>query len=198
MNYHQYILSPQWQAKRAERFAIDDGKCVVCKQPATEVHHLTYEQLGNEDVLHTLVSVCAYCHRLFDDVERFFQYRRRRHAADTAYQYIRREVSYGMAIDSIQPELVGPLDYALQSARRSTEPILEGNQEDFQQTLEDGQRLRRDGAHRVYRRSLSFRRRANHSSTCDRGYAYQRRQTQQGRNARKVRRFLRRARDIAL
>ena len=53
--------SAQWKTVRAERLAADFGLCVLCKSPAAEVHHVTYENVGAEK-LEDLRSVCRNCH----------------------------------------------------------------------------------------------------------------------------------------
>lgn len=63
-DYRQYLTTETWAKKRAERLAIDGGVCQACLvQPATEVHHLNYFNIGHEDPLTDLVSVCHPCHR---------------------------------------------------------------------------------------------------------------------------------------
>jgi len=61
--YSAYLLSPKWHAKRAKVLARDRNTCRAegCGKPATQVHHLTYERVGDE-LLDDLVSVCDDCH----------------------------------------------------------------------------------------------------------------------------------------
>ena len=61
-NYLEYLLSPEWQAKRAERLKLDNYKCTVCGQEDfLEVHHLTYVRLGRER-MEDLRTLCEDCH----------------------------------------------------------------------------------------------------------------------------------------
>jgi 5-methylcytosine-specific restriction endonuclease McrA len=65
--YEKYIKSEQWEAKRQERIKID-GCCVMCGRPldkirSVQVHHISYERLGAEDVYTDLVTLCGTCHR---------------------------------------------------------------------------------------------------------------------------------------
>ena len=53
--------STQWKKIRKERLEYDNGLCVFCKAPAKEVHHVTYENVGNESVA-DLRSLCSVCH----------------------------------------------------------------------------------------------------------------------------------------
>ena len=45
---------------------VDESKCFVCSLQCTgstgNVHHLTYERVGKEDVWNDLVTLCKRCH----------------------------------------------------------------------------------------------------------------------------------------
>jgi len=60
--YGEYLQSPGWQAKR---IPVLKRCCHVCEgcgmSNATEVHHLTYQNVGNE-FLFELVGLCKDCH----------------------------------------------------------------------------------------------------------------------------------------
>jgi hypothetical protein len=57
-DYEAYLLSPEWDDKRALVLKRARGICEGCGEvPATEVHHLTYTHVGNE-LLWQLVAVC--------------------------------------------------------------------------------------------------------------------------------------------
>lgn len=70
--YNDYIRnSPEWKRRRRLVFKRCTGICEGCgERPATEVHHLTYEHLGNE-FLWELRGVCRECHERFHGVEPF-------------------------------------------------------------------------------------------------------------------------------
>lgn len=59
--YDRYIHSPAWRTKADERMQIDDCICQVCGRAASDVHHLTYDRFGNEE-MSDLVSLCRECH----------------------------------------------------------------------------------------------------------------------------------------
>jgi 5-methylcytosine-specific restriction endonuclease McrA len=60
--YEAYLLSPEWDDRRALVLKRARGICEGCGEvPATEVHHLTYTHVGNE-LLWQLVAVCRNCH----------------------------------------------------------------------------------------------------------------------------------------
>lgn len=67
--YKRYIHSDEWKQKEQDRMAIDEFKCVMCGRPSEktrhglQVHHITYRNLGHEDVLTDLVTLCAPCHK---------------------------------------------------------------------------------------------------------------------------------------
>lgn len=61
--YDFYIKSKKWRGKRIERLKIDDFRCARCGSEINlQVHHLNYENLGNEDVENDLVTLCRKCH----------------------------------------------------------------------------------------------------------------------------------------
>jgi hypothetical protein len=63
--YTKYLSSPEWKSKRARVLIRDEYRCTAkrngCTKHATEVHHLTYANVGNEP-LEDLTSVCRNCH----------------------------------------------------------------------------------------------------------------------------------------
>nr|WP_169605364.1 HNH endonuclease [Microscilla sp. PRE1] len=64
-NYYKYLLhleSDYWKRIRLKVIERDKGVCQECKENiATEVHHLTYDNLYQER-LEDLISVCQSCH----------------------------------------------------------------------------------------------------------------------------------------
>ena len=60
--YSEYLKSPEWRAKRLKVLARAKGICEGCGEVhATQVHHLTYERVGDE-LLFDLVAICDECH----------------------------------------------------------------------------------------------------------------------------------------
>lgn len=63
--YNAYINSQEWRSRANQRIRMDEGKCQArlkgCTHVAVQVHHLSYDHLGNEP-LWELVSVCVECH----------------------------------------------------------------------------------------------------------------------------------------
>jgi 5-methylcytosine-specific restriction endonuclease McrA len=61
--YKQYLRSPEWRRKRVAVILRAKGRCELCGiGPATNIHHITYRNLGNEP-LDDLQGVCLRCHK---------------------------------------------------------------------------------------------------------------------------------------
>lgn len=69
IEYNQYITSAAWEAKKEERKKVDNYRCVCCGRSeehtrrGLQVHHITYERLGRENVYTDLCTVCGSCHK---------------------------------------------------------------------------------------------------------------------------------------
>ena len=66
--YKCYIRSDEWEEKKAQRMELDGYKCVMCGRPkancrSMQVHHVTYKNLGHEDILSDLCTLCGSCHK---------------------------------------------------------------------------------------------------------------------------------------
>ena len=66
--YKRYIRSPEWEQKKQERMKIDHYSCVMCGRSrehcrTLQVHHITYKNLGHENVYTDLCTVCGSCHK---------------------------------------------------------------------------------------------------------------------------------------
>jgi len=67
--YNFYLSSPAWQEKRRNILERDNHTCLFCgTNTATQVHHLSYDNLGNETEFE-LISVCHPCHQTIHDIE---------------------------------------------------------------------------------------------------------------------------------
>jgi 5-methylcytosine-specific restriction endonuclease McrA len=61
--YHAHLDSHEWQVLRRKVFRRCNGICEGCgEQPATQVHHLSYDRMGHE-MLFDLVGICEKCHK---------------------------------------------------------------------------------------------------------------------------------------
>ena len=65
--YDKYIHSAGWRRKAGQRLEMDGHVCQVCGREATEVHHLTYDRFGNEE-MNDLVSLCQECHKKAEEL----------------------------------------------------------------------------------------------------------------------------------
>lgn len=65
--YERYIHSSAWRDKADERLNLDKHTCQVCGGEASDVHHLTYDRFGHED-MSDLVSLCRACHKKAEEI----------------------------------------------------------------------------------------------------------------------------------
>jgi len=67
MDYASYLASPRWCEIRKEALARAGGRCQVCgNRMSLEVHHNSYENLGEEEP-EDLCVLCDECHELFSE-----------------------------------------------------------------------------------------------------------------------------------
>src|SRR5438874_456134 len=67
--YREYLESPEWQSRRLLALQHAGHRCQVCNSPdGLEVHHRTYERIGNEE-LEDLTVLCHRCHEIFHEQE---------------------------------------------------------------------------------------------------------------------------------
>lgn len=59
--YQIYLKSESWQIKRQQVIERDNGFCRRCSSKGTDVHHLHYNNIYNED-LNDLILLCRSCH----------------------------------------------------------------------------------------------------------------------------------------
>ena len=70
--YNDYLSSLYWLEKREAVLKRDNNKCCICGGLANQVHHLTYQRVGNE-LLDDLISICAQCHtNLHQEQDKFY------------------------------------------------------------------------------------------------------------------------------
>lgn len=61
VRYEEHLSSKAWQELRQQVIARQNGLC-RCGSPGTDVHHLTYQRLGKEQ-LEDLELLCRACHQ---------------------------------------------------------------------------------------------------------------------------------------
>lgn len=60
--YNDYLNSPEWAHNRKKVIRRANGVCEGClENPATEVHHLSYQHVGYE-FMFELIALCNTCH----------------------------------------------------------------------------------------------------------------------------------------
>lgn len=65
MPYNEYLLTPEWQEKRAYMLKRARYRCQLCNESKPlNVHHRTYERRGHEDYA-DLIVLCGDCHKLY-------------------------------------------------------------------------------------------------------------------------------------
>lgn len=67
--YHEYLQSKAWKEKAYKRMVIDGFECQACgcrgsRNNELEVHHLSYSDIGNEDIFTQTVTLCHVCHKM--------------------------------------------------------------------------------------------------------------------------------------
>lgn len=72
--YDLYLQSDEFDEIRQAVFTRDDHKCVVCGSAKNlRPHHLTYQNVGHED-LRDLITLCDSCHAIYHAIEKRSQY----------------------------------------------------------------------------------------------------------------------------
>lgn len=68
-DYEEYLNSSKWRCISDKRKRHDHYECVFCHSKENlNVHHKTYDRLGNED-LKDLITVCKSCHIKIHDYD---------------------------------------------------------------------------------------------------------------------------------
>ena len=60
--YLEYLKSEEWREKRKEILEDRNNECEECGEKATQVHHLNYDNIGEEEDDDVLV-LCNECHK---------------------------------------------------------------------------------------------------------------------------------------
>jgi 5-methylcytosine-specific restriction endonuclease McrA len=78
--YNEYLETPRWRSLRARVLARANHTCEGCLiESANEVHHITYDNVG-EEFAWELFAVCHACHKRFHDKKKKEQKERERNA----------------------------------------------------------------------------------------------------------------------
>lgn len=71
MPYEEYLKTPEWRNKKANRLAFDNWQCGICHESLSdgyETHHINYSRLGDENVEKDIISICRECHSTFHNL----------------------------------------------------------------------------------------------------------------------------------
>lgn len=71
MPYEEYLNSPEWRRKKADRLAFDNWQCGFCHKQLNdkyETHHINYSNLGDEHIETDIISLCHDCHMHFHNL----------------------------------------------------------------------------------------------------------------------------------
>ena len=61
--YVEYLMSDDWQDRRKELMEEVGWVCAECGDKATQLHHVCYDNLGEEEVDVDVVALCTACHK---------------------------------------------------------------------------------------------------------------------------------------
>ncbi len=76
--YDDYMKSDEWAEKCNQRLKIAEHKCEMCgglekNSKGLQIHHISYKNLGRENVGNELICVCGRCHLM---LHRYYNRRR--------------------------------------------------------------------------------------------------------------------------
>lgn len=145
--YTAYISSGKWAAKRQQVLARDSNRCQTClSQDDLEVHHKTYERLGDE-ALEDLITLCHECHEAITTVIRRRRYEGRAisindHQSITPERNL--EVNHGLPEITVSDHKRRTDPPTQWSNVRSIEQVFQGIEENQWKTRQDGRGSRND------------------------------------------------------
>ena len=60
--YIEYLKSDDWKERRKYLMELANWTCCQCDNKATQLHHLKYDNLGNEELDIDVIPLCKDCH----------------------------------------------------------------------------------------------------------------------------------------
>ncbi len=68
MPYKEYLQTPYWKRRREDKLRAAGHRCQLCNRGSVplNVHHRTYERLG-EELDEDLTVLCRECHHTFHE-----------------------------------------------------------------------------------------------------------------------------------
>jgi len=70
ISHREYLKSPLWKDIRARAIKHYGEVCGKCGQYGNDVHHLTYDRVGGEELIEDLQVLCRDCHEAIHSIER--------------------------------------------------------------------------------------------------------------------------------
>jgi hypothetical protein len=70
INHRAYLQSPLWKQIRQKAIDAYGTICGKCGNHGTDVHHLTYDRVGGNELLEDLQVLCRECHEAIHAIER--------------------------------------------------------------------------------------------------------------------------------
>ena len=70
INHRAYLQSPLWKQIRQKAIDAYGTICGKCGNHGTDVHHLTYDRVGGNELLEDLQVLCRECHEAIHAMER--------------------------------------------------------------------------------------------------------------------------------
>lgn len=68
--HRQYLNSPLWKKVRLSAIKHYGEICAKCGEHGNDVHHLTYDRVGGDELLEDLQVLCRECHEAIHTAER--------------------------------------------------------------------------------------------------------------------------------
>jgi hypothetical protein len=68
--HRQYLNSPLWKKLRLSAIKHYGEICAKCGNHGNDVHHLTYDRVGGDELLEDLQVLCRECHEAVHAIER--------------------------------------------------------------------------------------------------------------------------------
>lgn len=70
IQHREYLQSPLWRSIRKNAIIHYGEVCGKCGEYGTDVHHLTYERVGGDELIEDLQVLCRDCHEAVHAVDR--------------------------------------------------------------------------------------------------------------------------------
>jgi len=62
IEYIEYLKSDEWKERRKYIMELIGWVCSKCGEKATQLHHLNYDNIGNEELDVDVIALCKDCH----------------------------------------------------------------------------------------------------------------------------------------